>query len=605
MLQSRHFTNHFGDCPLRKIFRWRLHLPGTRPSHDKPFLSGSQSAADGASLPQLRYPDHSTTFREVLTLTAGTLSAIRVRKKCCALPLRPGGAKTGPTGMLFAVRMGNRMILRLVLTGMRQDVYGCERKYLNKSGWPMFELEHMGYEFDEVHRIWTRPGYAGIAYNDGDGSERRLADIVREADDIGVFSCELRSKSTDWVALYHLSPQRGNVLRPFENLLKGKVLEIGAGCGAVSRYLGEAGGQVLALEGSPRRAAIAASRTRGLQNVTVLAERFDDFCCGEQFDAITLIGVLEYAGVFSDGHEPALKMLKKARSMLNPNGRLFIAIENQLGLKYFAGVPEDHIGKSMYGIEGRYRNGQPRTYGRHALAKLISAAGFACCEFLAPFPDYKLPQSVLTEQGCAANDFDAAAFAWQSVATDPRQLGPVNFDIARTWRTVFENRLGLELSNSFIAVASQTKQRAVPEQVLAFHYSTGRKAQFCKETCFVRDRPDRLDGSAQCRSADRVRIFADSRPDGAPVRPQYATVHGAGFPLRRRNGFRRFLGSISGRFARRPDGCRPSRRSLCNCVGRSETLHQAAGHIRQKLGGTIVRQAFTTLIRVPSGHPVP
>ena len=57
-----------------------------------------------------------------------------------------------------------------------------------------------------------------------------------------------------------------------------------------------------------------------------------------------LIGVLEYAGVFSDGYEPALKMLKKARSMLNPNGRLFIAIENQLGLKYFAGVPEDHIG---------------------------------------------------------------------------------------------------------------------------------------------------------------------------------------------------------------------------------------------------------------------
>jgi SAM-dependent methyltransferase len=354
----------------------------------------------------------------------------------------------------------------------------------------MFELEHMGYEFDDVHRIWTRPGFAGIAYNDGDSSENRLADIVREAGDVGVFSCELRSKCTDWVTLYHLSPQRGNVLRPFENLLKGKVLEIGAGCGAVSRYLGEAGGRILALEGSPRRAAIAASRTRGLPNVTVLAERFDDFRCGQQFDAITLIGVLEYAGVFSDGHEPALKMLKKARSMLNPNGRLFIAIENQLGLKYFAGAPEDHIGKSMYGIEGRYRNGQPRTYGRRALAELISAAGFACCEFLAPFPDYKLPRSILTEQGCAANDFDAAAFAWQSVVADPHQVGPLNFDIARTWRTVFENGLGLELSNSLLAVASQTKQRAVTEQVLAFHYSTGRKARFCKETRFIRDTLD-------------------------------------------------------------------------------------------------------------------
>jgi SAM-dependent methyltransferase len=351
----------------------------------------------------------------------------------------------------------------------------------------MFALEKKGYEFDDVHRIWVRPGFEGIAYNDGDGFERRVADIVRDAGDVGVFSCELSRGCTDWVTLYHLSPHRGNVLRPFEDLLKGRVLEIGAGCGAISRYLGEVGGGLLALEGSPRRAAIAASRTRGLPNVTVLAERFDDFRCEERFDAITLIGVLEYAGVFGCGQDPALQMLRKARSMLNPNGRLFIAIENQLGLKYFAGAPEDHIGKPMYGIEGRYRDRQPRTYGRRALEALISAAGFVRCDFLAPFPDYKLPRSILTEQGCAAKDFDAAAFAWQSIAADPHRLRPNTFDIARTWRTVFENGLGLELSNSFIAVASPTMQPAVPWQTLAFNYSTGRKAHFCKETRFVRE----------------------------------------------------------------------------------------------------------------------
>jgi SAM-dependent methyltransferase len=373
----------------------------------------------------------------------------------------------------------------------------------------MFALKEMGYAFDEVHRIWARPGFAGIGYSDGDSSELRLADIVREAGDVGIYSCELRSKCTDWVTLYHLSPQRGNILRPFENLLKGRVLEIGAGCGAITRYLGEAGGLILALEGSPRRAAIAASRTRGLPNVTVLAESFDDLRCSEMFDAITLIGVLEYAGMFSDGPTAALNMLKKARSMLRPNGRLFIAIENQLGLKYFAGSPEDHIGVPMYGIEGRYRNGQPRTYGRRALAELISAAGFASSEFLAPFPDYKLPRSVLTEQGCAANDFDAAAFAWQSVKADPQQQRPLNFDMVRTWRTVFENGLGLELSNSFIVVASQIKQRAVAGQVLAFHYSTERKAQFCKETCFIRDT---MDGSITVQ----YRLLADKPEMNGP-----------------------------------------------------------------------------------------
>lgn len=63
-------------------------------------------------------------------------------------------------------------------------------------------------------------------------------------------------------------------MRPFENDLHGDILEIGAGCGAITRYLGECGGNVLALEGS-QDAAIARARTRDLQNVTVVSDRFD------------------------------------------------------------------------------------------------------------------------------------------------------------------------------------------------------------------------------------------------------------------------------------------------------------------------------------------
>src|SRR5581483_8313776 len=168
-----------------------------------------------------------------------------------------------------------------------------------------------------------------------------------------VFSTELARHCTDWPSRYHLSGTRTNVLRPFEEFLCGDILEVGAGCGAITRYLGECGGNVLALEGSPRRAAIAASRTRDLNNATVLAEKFDQFNCERKFDVITLIGVLEYANLFTGADQPALAMIERACSLLNPDGRLIVAIENQFGLKYFAGAPEDHIGQSMYGIEGR------------------------------------------------------------------------------------------------------------------------------------------------------------------------------------------------------------------------------------------------------------
>ena len=126
-----------------------------------------------------------------------------------------------------------------------------------------------GYVLNQELHIWARLGFAGINYSDGDEAEQRIASVIKQASDITILSTELRQHCTDWPSLYHLSGTRANIMRPFENILKGDILEIGAGCGAVTRYLGECGANVLALEGSPRRAAIARSRTRDLENVTV------------------------------------------------------------------------------------------------------------------------------------------------------------------------------------------------------------------------------------------------------------------------------------------------------------------------------------------------
>ncbi|WP_415915437.1 glycosyltransferase [Pseudomonas amygdali] len=350
----------------------------------------------------------------------------------------------------------------------------------------MFELDRYGYLRDTDTSVWVRTDYQGIAYSDGDTSENELAKIVRDASDVSVLSSELPHYCTDWPKLYHLSSTRGNIFRPFEHLLKGKsVLEIGAGCGAISRYLGEVGANVLALEGSPRRAAIAASRTRDLDNVTVLAERFDDLKIDQQFDVVTLIGVLEYASMFSNDEDPALGMLKRVKKLLKPDGHLFIAIENQLGLKYFAGAPEDHVGVAMYGIEGRYVGRQPKTFGRKGLDELIALAGFASSSFLSPYPDYKIPNSLITENGFQANNFDAAALACQNTRKDPQLPSTTTFNLEKAWPVVIENHLGMDLANSFMVVASCQPYDAVPSNVLAYHYSTGRNAEYCKAAVFV------------------------------------------------------------------------------------------------------------------------
>ena len=105
------------------------------------------------------------------------------------------------------------------------------------------EILTSAYITDIYKGIWSRPGYIGIRYSDGDEVENRIAEIIDQASDITVLSSELRQYCIDWPSIYHLSGTRTNILRPFDGSLKGAILEIGSGCGAVTRYLGESGEQ--------------------------------------------------------------------------------------------------------------------------------------------------------------------------------------------------------------------------------------------------------------------------------------------------------------------------------------------------------------------------
>jgi 2-polyprenyl-3-methyl-5-hydroxy-6-metoxy-1,4-benzoquinol methylase len=344
------------------------------------------------------------------------------------------------------------------------------------------------YQLDPTSGLWARPGYGGIPYTDGIEIENHLYELVQSAQDRSVLSSQMRALCTDWVTTYHFSGVRANLLRPFEAELQGALtLEIGAGCGAITRYLAEAGAEVLALEGSPRRARIAQSRTEGLSNVTLLTDNFDHFETDLRFDVITLIGVLEYAGRFVQGANPTVAMLEKVRRLLKPNGRLIIAIENQYGLKYFAGALEDHVGQAMFGIEDRYEVQGVNTFGRVHLQRLLQASGFEHTDFYAPFPDYKLPVSIVSQAGFDHAVFQGAALACQSSKRDPQLPHAVHFAPDQVWPGLERNGLAMDLSNSFLIVAQPVAPAAnnTSSSTLAWHCSAERLSDWCKLTTFV------------------------------------------------------------------------------------------------------------------------
>ncbi len=335
--------------------------------------------------------------------------------------------------------------------------------------------------------IWQRPDQGAFSYSDGDEVEERIASTIESTSDLSVLSMELQSKICDWPSHYHFSAERANLLRPLSSLLTGSVLEIGSGCGAITRFLGETATEVVALEGSPRRAKITRLRTQDLNHVEVYCDEFSKFHINRTFDAVTLIGVLEYANLFADSSNPALKMLELARLRLNEDGHLIVAIENKLGLKYFAGAPEDHLGIPMIGVEDQYLPNGVRTYGRQELKTLFSTAGFSNIEFLYPFPDYKLPSCVLSEKALHDQAFDPTPFLVSSAGKDPQLSTSPAFCIERVWPSLVLNGVAQHFANSFLIVASnkpEDQPQRAGTDILAWHYSTQRQPKYCKETKF-------------------------------------------------------------------------------------------------------------------------
>lgn len=344
------------------------------------------------------------------------------------------------------------------------------------------------YSRDPATRVWRRPSHQGIGYSDGDAVECRMLGAIRKSLDVSAASKELRSHITDWPSEYHLSSVRHNLLRPFLFKSTDRIMELGCGCGAITRYLGETGANTISVEGSYRRAEIAAERCRDLPNVTIYCDNLADFRSEEKFDYVTLIGVLEYAPLFIKSDDPIGACLAHALSFLKADGVLILAIENKLGLKYFNGCSEDHTGVPYFGINGLYDAGTPITFGRRELEAQLGDAGFADLTFYYPFPDYKLPNLILAEDAFAQDGFQPADLLYRAFSRDYGGSMDRAFHECLAWQSLARNGLMEELANSFLVFARKAPSAAgAHSSWLARLYSTERLPSFATETVFLQD----------------------------------------------------------------------------------------------------------------------
>lgn len=289
----------------------------------------------------------------------------------------------------------------------------------------------------------TRYYHQQDQYSDGDETENRLLQIVTVTPESDYPVITTRTAS--WPILYHLSPIRENILNWISIQPGQRVLELGSGCGAVTGALLGRGARVTAVDLSLRRSRINATRHKDCDDLTIMVGASEEILprMEERFDHITLIGVLEYAGVFSDAEKPYHQILGMIRDRLADDGALWVAIENKLGLKYFAGCKEDHTGRFFEGIEGYPHREGPRTFSRRELLELAGECGFDCF-FYYPYPDYKFPVKIFSDEYLPQKG--ELNRNWQNFDADRITL----FDEGRAFDAILEAGLFPEFSNSFL-----------------------------------------------------------------------------------------------------------------------------------------------------------
>ena len=232
--------------------------------------------------------------------------------------------------------------------------------------------------------------YAGVdLYSDG-AIENDLLDIVKKYKKEEY--AQVIEERANWPILYHLSDQRANIVEWIPMSKDAKVLEVGSGCGAITGMLSQKAGEVVACDLSRRRSEINATRNSECDNVTIHVGNFRDIepDLPADFDFIFLIGVFEYGQGYIGTDNPYEKFLKMLQKHLKKGGRIVIAIENRLGLKYLAGCAEDHLGKYFVGVEGYSPDSVAKTFSRNGLINIFKKCGINDYHFYYPYPDYKL-----------------------------------------------------------------------------------------------------------------------------------------------------------------------------------------------------------------------
>lgn len=297
-------------------------------------------------------------------------------------------------------------------------------------------------------------------------------------------------KDSRFEVFEHLADYRQGLLGWYDFHPESRLLELGAEFGSLTELFCRKCREVTAVEVDSVRCEGISRRCEGVSGLTVVNADWQEYVqsLDVSFDYIVLAGGLEQVGqdlsLPGESLSGPAAMLKLLLRQLSPRGRLFVAVDNRLGLKYFCGEKERNTGRPFAGIGNLWQEGKGRSFSRQELFALAQEAGASGVKCYYPLPDWRLPQLIYTDECLPEDNLDERLLVYhpdnKTLVADERKLYS---DVVRGGVfPFFANSFLLELVNepeslSKAVYAALSTDRGRDRALATVLYSNGQAAK--------------------------------------------------------------------------------------------------------------------------------
>lgn len=255
--------------------------------------------------------------------------------------------------------------------------------------------------------------------------------------------------------MYQLAESRAHVIQWISLPENAAVLELGAGCGTLTSVLLKKGAHVTCQEENTSYAKLNAIRHKDSSMLEIFSMPFEtcEPVLGQKYDCIIAIGVLAYAGP---------DLFRRLRLHLKPQGMFVVAVDNQFGLKYWAGCKEEHTHSYFTGLENQAGLGV-HMYTKRSLERQFAEAGFTQPEFYYPYPDFRFARDIYSDRYLPRKGdltYNIANYA------DDRL---VLFDEEKVYDSIIEDGQFPLFSNAYLCIAKNNCHREVTQTQTQTH----------------------------------------------------------------------------------------------------------------------------------------